>query len=69
MPADAAQFIVHPIIHVEDECGDRMREVRDLLCGEIGREIFDAADGVGVSALAVEEFELGALRHSESGPR
>ena len=63
---DAVEFVVHPIVHVVDELPDGVGVALDCARGEIWREVFDAADWVGVCALAVEEFCECAFEHLES---
>lgn len=43
-----------------------MRKSRNLLGGELRRQILDACDRVGVRAFAMKEFSESALRHVES---
>jgi len=54
--AHATQIVVHPVVHVEDELSDGVWETRDLARCEVGGKIFDAGYGIGVSALATEQF-------------
>jgi len=56
LAAHATQIVVHPVVHVEDELSDGVRETRDLARCEFGGKIFDAGEGIGVSAFAAEQF-------------
>jgi hypothetical protein len=56
LPADAAEFVGHPVIHVEDEFGDGVREAVDVTLGHGGVDVFDAGEGIGVSSFTAEEF-------------
>jgi hypothetical protein len=56
LAANAAEFVVHPIIHVEDELSDRVRKSRDLPPGEFSGKIFNARQRVSMSALAAKQF-------------
>src|SRR5215469_8871471 len=62
--ANAAEFVAHPVIHVEDELADAVREAGNLFCGKFGGEIFNARDRIHVRAFSMEEFNqnLGHLR-------
>ena len=63
LAADAAEFIAHPIIHVEDELGDAVGKSGNVFRGKFHGEVFDARDWIDVRALSVEEFnkDLGHL--------
>jgi hypothetical protein len=54
--ANAAQFVVHPVIHVEDELCDGVGKAFDVAACKVGGKIFDAGAGIGVGAFSVEQF-------------
>jgi hypothetical protein len=56
LAANSPQFIVHPIIHVEDKLPDGVWESFQMPHRQFGGEIFDASDGISVRALAMQEF-------------
>jgi hypothetical protein len=41
---------------VEDELSDGVGKAIDMARGQVGGKIFDAGNGIGVSAFAVEQF-------------
>ena len=61
--ANAAQFVIHPVIHVGDELPNRVRKPHDLARRQVGRKILDARYGIGVSAFTAEQFSERAGRH------
>jgi hypothetical protein len=56
LPANATQFVVHPVVHVEEELSDRVRKAFHVACRHFGGEIFNTGHGIGVRALAAEQF-------------
>ena len=56
LAANPAQLVIHPVIHVEDELTDRVRESRNLPRRQLGRQIFHARDGIDVCAFAAKQF-------------
>jgi len=63
LPSDAAQLVIHPVIHVEYELPDRVWEAFDVTCRQLHRKIFNADDGVSVGAFAAKEFSERTCRH------
>jgi hypothetical protein len=56
LAANAAQLVVHPVIHVEDKLSDGVRKSFNLARGQFGGKILDAGDGISVRAFAVQQF-------------
>jgi hypothetical protein len=56
LTADAFEFVVHPVIHVEDQIGDRVREDLDSADSQLGRDVFYARERISVRAFPAEEF-------------
>jgi hypothetical protein len=63
--ADAAEFVAHPVIHVEDEFGDRVGEAFDMPFRQVSGGVLDAREGISVGAFTVEKFSECALGHFE----
>src|SRR5260370_7724470 len=59
-----AKVVVHPIVHVLHDLPDGMRIVRYGSGCQLGRKIFDAGDGIHVSAFAVHEFAECGVAHT-----
>ena len=60
LAANAALFVVHPIVHVEDKLGDGVGKTFDLARGQFGREIFDTGERIGVCPFGVQQLGYGA---------
>jgi hypothetical protein len=56
LTTNAAQFVVHPVIHVEDKLPNGVRKSRNLPCRQFVRKIFDASKRIDVSASAAKQF-------------
>jgi len=56
LTANTAQFVVHPVIHVEDELSDGVGKAFYVPARQVGGKIFGAGYGIGVGAFAVEQF-------------
>ena len=57
LASDSLEFVVHPVIHVEDEIGDGVWKSGDAALREVSVDVFDARSGVDMGAFAVEEFD------------
>lgn len=56
LAADAFEFVVHPVIHVEDEICDGVRKDFDSALRDVCVDVFEAGYRVNVSAFAAEKF-------------
>ena len=56
LAANAAQFVVHPVVHVEDELSDGVGKTFHVACSEFCRKILDAGQRISMSTFAVQQF-------------
>src|SRR5215469_602597 len=55
--ADAPEFVAHPVIHVEDEIKNRVREAQHPPCGDLQGNVFDAHERIDMGSFSAEQFD------------